>query len=101
VSDFQIIAAASVVSVLIVALGLVLAARRERARHIDEPTDMLPIFEDPVAQAFDEATRILRGDTDTDFAALYDRRRLRAYEGDFQTLSIRRLTRRLARLDQT
>lgn len=104
-SDFQIVLAASLVSACIAFVGLVVAARRSRTKGIDEPTDMLPLLsdfgDDPLERPFDEALRLLRGEVDEDFAALADRRRLHSYEADFQTIRFRRLTRRLARLDQT
>jgi hypothetical protein len=103
VSDIQTIAVSSVISILIVAVALVVAARRSRSRSLDEPTDMLPLLfeEDPLGRHFDEAARLLRGEVDPDFAALADRRALHVYEDEFQTRSIRRITRRLARLDHS
>jgi hypothetical protein len=95
------ILAASVVSTVIVLTAIAVAAKRSRSRWADEPTDLLPLLEDPLGLHFDEAERLLRGETDPDIAAIYDRRALRPYEDELQTLSIRRLTRRLARLDQT
>lgn len=105
-NDLYVIAATSVASVVLVAVGLVVAARRSRDRGLDEPTDMLPLFyeeieADPLGRHFDEAARLLRGDPDEDFAWLYDRTRLYPYEADFNTISVRRLTRRLERLPKT
>lgn len=92
---------ASLVAAALVLAAVFIAARRDRNRHLDEPTEMLPVLDDPIARHFNEAERILRGECDPDFAWLADRRRLRPYEVEFQTAEIRKLTRRLARLDQT
>lgn len=93
--------AAALVAAVIVLAAVFVAARRDRRRGLDEPTDMLPILEDPLTRHFDEAARLLRGEADPEIAAIYDRRSLHAYEGDFQTFAIRRLTRRLERLPRT
>lgn len=82
-NGFSMMAAALVSAVLVLAAVFV-AARRDRRRGLDEPTDMLPILDDPLTRHFDEAARSLH-----------------AYEGDFQTFAIRRLTRRLERLPRT
>ncbi len=56
---------------------------------------------DPVRRAFDEADRLVRGECDDDIVAVFDRSRLAPYEREVQTARVRRLTRRLSRLDQT
>lgn len=91
----------SLAAAAVVLAAVFIAARRDRNRHLDEPTEMLPVLDDPLVRHFNEGERILRGETDPDFAWLADRRRLRPYEDEFQTAEVRKLTRRLARLDQT
>lgn len=91
------------VAVLAVVLGV--AVRRSHDRWLDEPTDLLPLLadldDDPLERHFDEAARLLRGEADPDIAAIYDRRALHEHEAEFQTATIRRLTRRLERLPRT
>jgi hypothetical protein len=51
VNDFQTIAVSSVISIVIVVAGLVIAARR--SRPLSEPADTLPLFDDEAeADAF-------------------------------------------------
>lgn len=118
---------AALAAVLLVLAAVFAAARRDRKRHVEEPTDLLPeifidaddehvvaeaaelltehgfevLTPDPVVKHFDEAERLLRGECDADIAALYDRKRLAPYEDELQTIAIRRLTRRLERLPRT
>jgi hypothetical protein len=101
VNDLSMMAAAALAAAVLVLAAVFVAARRDRRRRLDEPTDMLPILEDPIALHFDEAARLLRGECDPEIAAIYDRERLHPYEGDFRTRKVRRLTRRLERLPQT
>jgi hypothetical protein len=123
-SDFHTLLAVSAVSLCLVGASIAVTALRSRRRGADEPTGAYPeIFidaddeqiadwaeevltdagfdvlrPDPLDAHFDEAARLLRGDTDADFAAIYDRQRLQPYEAELQTARIRRLTRRLERL---
>jgi hypothetical protein len=101
VNDLSMMAAAALAAAVLVLAAVFVAARRDRRRRLDEPTDMLPILEDPIALHFDEAARLLRGECDPEIAAIYDRRSLHAYEAAFDTVSIRRLMHRLERLPRT